>query len=121
MDSLKKFTQFFGLHPLVGFGMFAVDMMLFGGELATAGIGWMITVPIGLALSIPCALLQHYSYKDDWGTAIGKGMLIGLLTAIPTALPAVVPAIGGVVGAVNMLRGGSVTETEAPPPVEETK
>lgn len=119
MDSLKKFTQFFGLHPLVGFGMFAVDMMLFGGELATAGIGWFVTVPVGIALAIPCSLIQHYSYKDDWGTAIGKGMLIGLLTAIPTALPAVVPAIGGVVGAVNMLRGGG--ETEAASPAEETK
>lgn len=104
MNSLKKFSQFFGLHPLVGFGMFAVDLMLFSTvEVPTFEVGWLITVPIAAFLTIPSVLIQKFSYKDDWGSAIGKGMLVGVLTAIPTALPAAVPFIGGVLGTVNLL------------------
>ncbi len=103
MNSLKKFSQFFGLHPLVGFGMFAVDLMLFGVEAGTLQIGWIVTAPVAAFLSIPCALIQRFSYKDDWGSAIGKGLLIGVLTAIPTALPAAVPFIGGILGTVNLM------------------
>ena len=106
MDALKKFSQFFGLHPLVGFGMVAADMMLFGAEVSTAMIGWAVTIPIGIALAVPCTLIQKYSFKDNWGTAIGKGMLIGLLTAIPSPLPAVVPFIGGALGVIKMLGEG---------------
>jgi len=109
MEALKKFSQFFGLHPLVGFGMFAVDLMLFGVETATFEIGWLVTAPVAAALTIPCVLLQKYSYGDSWGAAIGKGMLVGVLTAIPTPLPAVVPFIGGVLGAVKMLVPGGET------------
>jgi hypothetical protein len=106
MDALKKFSQFFGLHPLVGFGMFAVDLMLFGVESATLQAGWLITIPVAIALTIPCTLIQKHSYGDNWGTAIGKGMLIGVLTAIPTPLPSVVPFIGGALGLVKMLGEG---------------
>lgn len=104
MDTLKKFSQYFGLHPLVGFGMFAIDLMLFGSiEVPTFEAGWPITVPVAAFLTIPCVLIQKFSYKDDWGSAIGKGMLVGVLTAIPTALPAAVPFIGGILGTVNLL------------------
>jgi len=104
MNSLKKFSQFFGLHPLVGFGMFAVDLMLFGGvEVPTFEAGWLVTVPVAAFLTIPSVLIQKYSYKDNWGSSIGKGMLVGVLTAIPTALPSAVPFIGGVLGTVNLL------------------
>ncbi len=111
MNTLKKFSQFFGLHPLVGFGMFAVDLMLFSVESSTLEIGWLISVPVAAALAIPSILIQKYSFKDNWGTAIGKGMLIGVLTAIPTALPSVVPFVGGVLGAVKMLGAGEEEQT----------
>jgi len=104
MNALKKFTQYFGLHPLVGFGMFAVDLMLFTSvEAPTFEVGWPITVPVAAFLTIPCILIQKFSYKDDWGSSIGKGMLVGILTAIPTALPAAVPFVGGILGSVNLL------------------
>ncbi|MDK1029597.1 MAG: hypothetical protein QGM50_01105 [Anaerolineae bacterium] len=103
MDALKKFSQFFGLHPLVGFGMFAVDLMMFGAETATLGFGWIVTASVAAFLSIPSILIQRFSYKDDWGSAVGKGLLVGVLTAIPTALPAAVPFIGGILGTVNVL------------------
>ena len=106
MSAMMRLSQTVGLHPLVGFGMFAVDLMLFGEEAATLGIGWPIALAVAVALTIPCILIQRYAYKDDWGAAVGKGVLVGVLTAIPTPLPSIVPFVGGALGLVNMLGDG---------------
>ena len=116
MDALKKLSRSLGLHPLVGFGMFAVDMMLFGAEAVTFELSWPISVAVGAALTIPSILIQRHSFKDSWGASIGKGMLIGVLTAIPTPLPALVPLLGGTLGTIQML--GSGKEKNAPPAIE---
>ncbi len=107
MDALKKFSHSFGLHPLVGFGMFAVDLMLFGAEAVTFELTWPISVAVGAVLTIPSVLIQRHSFKDSWGASVGKGMLVGVLTAIPTPLPALVPLLGGTLGTIQMLGGGS--------------
>ena|SRR5437867_7044085 len=86
MVRLKSFCQTFGLHPLTAMGMFAVDWMLFGEEVATAGIGWVISLPVGVVLGLAAALIQKHAYKDETMTAAAKGLLVGLLTAIPTPL-----------------------------------
>jgi len=112
MDALKKISKSFGLHPLVGFGMFAIDMMLFGAETLTFELTWPISVAVGAALSIPSILIQRHSFKDSWGAAVGKGLLIGVLTGIPTPLPALVPLLGGALGTIQMLGGGK--EKDAP-------
>ena len=114
---IKKVSRSFGLHPLVGFGMFAVDMMLFGAETLTFELTLPLSVGIGAALTIPSILIQRYSFKDEWGAAIGKGMLIGVLTAIPTSLPSMVPLLGGALGTVQMLKSGD-EEDEEPPKLE---
>jgi len=106
MDALRKLSKSFGLHPLVGFGMFAVDMMLFGAEAVTFEFSWPISVAVGAALTIPSILIQRHSFKDSWGASIGKGMLIGVLTGIPTPLPALVPLLGGTLGTIQMLGSG---------------
>ena len=103
LENLKKLSKSFGLHPLVGFGMFAVDMMLFGGEVMTAELIWPLTVGVGAVLTIPSVLIQRHSFGDTWGAAWGKGLLIGLLTGIPTPLPALVPLLGGALGTMEML------------------
>jgi hypothetical protein len=114
---IKKISRSFGLHPLVGFGMFAVDMMLFGAETLTFELTLPLSVGIGAALTIPSILIQRYSFKDEWGAAIGKGLLIGVLTAIPTSLPSVVPLLGGALGTVQLLKSG---EEEEPKQLETT-
>ncbi|MBC8333782.1 MAG: hypothetical protein ISR59_12375 [Anaerolineales bacterium] len=116
MDALNKLSRSLGLHPLVGFGMVAVDMMLFGAEAATFELIWPISVAVGAALTIPSILIQRHSFKDSWGASIGKGMLVGVLTAIPTPLPALVPLLGGTLGTIQML--GSGKEKKALPPIE---
>ena len=121
MDALKKLSKSFGLHPLVGFGMFAIDMMLFGAETITFELTWPISIAVGAALTIPSILIQRHSFKDEWGAAIGKGLLVGVLTGIPTALPSLVPLVGGALGTMQMLSGGKddarVIEAEV---IEET-
>jgi hypothetical protein len=98
MRALSEFCKTFGLHPLVGFGMAAVDAMIFGSTVATGGVALAVTVPFAIALSIPCALIQKNSFGDNWGAAIGKGLLVGVLTAIPTPLPAIIPISAGGLG-----------------------
>lgn len=95
---MLAYCQLFGLHPMVGFGMTAVDTMLFGATAATLGAGWAISIPVAMVLVIPCVLIQKKSFGDGWGAALGKGMMIGLLTAIPTPIPATLTAGGGFVG-----------------------
>jgi len=106
-STFLRACQLFGLHPLVGFGMFAVDWMLFSADVLTLGAAWPISIPVGAALAIPCILIQRHSFKDSWGAAVGKGLLVGLLTAIPTPLPSAVPLVGAVLGAVKLLREGN--------------
>jgi hypothetical protein len=78
--------------------MVAVDMMLFGQEAATAGIALAVTVPIALALTVPCVLLQRYAYGDNWGAALGKGLMVGVLTAIPLPIGSPFTIVAAIVG-----------------------
>lgn len=102
-EKLSSLCQFLGLHPLVGFGMFAIDWMMFGGNVASGGLGMVITVPVAIALSVPCTLIQRFSYDDEWGAALGKGLMVGVLTAVPSPLPSVLPLASGALGTAKML------------------
>jgi hypothetical protein len=106
MNKFIQFCQMVGLHPLVGFGMFAVDVMLFGGESLSIGATWPISIAVATALTIPCVLIQKYGMRESWGLAIGKGVMVGLLTAIPTSIPSIITLAGGVVGTVALLADG---------------
>jgi hypothetical protein len=86
MEKLRAFSQTFGLHPLTALGLLAIDWMLFGEEVATAGVGWVISLPVGAVLAIVVFLIQKHSYRDATLPALSKGLLVGLLTAIPAPL-----------------------------------
>ena len=88
---------------LVALGMICVDMMLFVPD--ATGIGWLISCIVAASLTIPSRLIQKFGYKDNWGMAIGKGMIVGVLTAIPTPLPAAITATGGLLGTVGTIKG----------------
>ena len=102
-------AQSLGLHPLVAFGMFACDWMLFGSEAGSAGVALTLTIPIALALTIPSILIQRYSFGDRWGAAIGKGLLVGVLTAIPMPIGSPVTLAGGVIGLLRPKKRGAST------------
>ncbi len=88
-----------GLHPLVAFSMVVVDLMLTAADLFTAAT---LSIVVAIILTIPCILLQRYAYKDEWGVAIAKGMIVGILTAIPTPLPSIITGAGGIAGAIGL-------------------
>jgi hypothetical protein len=86
MRRLKYLSQTFGLHPLTAIVLFVVDWMLFGEEIATGGIGWAISLPVGVLLGLTAILIQKHLYKDDNRPALAKGFVVALLTAIPAPL-----------------------------------
>jgi hypothetical protein len=98
MKAFDSFCQTFGLHPLVGFSLFTVDSILFASEIMTLEATWALTVPIGLALTIPAILLQRRLYGDTWKGAVGKGLVVGVLTAIPLPIASVMTLAGSVLG-----------------------
>jgi hypothetical protein len=101
-----------GLHPFVGFGMFAVDVMLFSAESASLGITWPISIAIAAVLTIGCVLIQKYGMGERWGLALGKGIIVGILTAIPTPIPSIINIFGGVFGTVALLADGKKSSVE---------
>ena len=101
-----------GLHPFVGFGMFAVDAMLFGAESVALFIAWPISIAIAAVLTVGCVLIQKYQMREQWGLAIGKSLIVGLLTAIPTAIPSIITVTGGVLGTVALLTDGRGSATD---------
>lgn len=101
-----SWLRFIGLHPAAAFGVIAVDQMLFGTTIVTAGVGLTISIPVGIVLAIVVSLIQRSATpSDNRGLAVGKGILVGLLTAIPTALPSIGTAGLGMAGFLAMCDG----------------
>ena len=87
-----------GLHPMAAAAILAVDSMLFGGTVATAGAAYALSIPVGIIITIAVTALQKSGCNDDWILASGKGVTFGLLTAIPTPLPSIITVSCGVKG-----------------------
>ena len=104
------------LDPVVAVAVVAVDMMLFGATAAALGIGWIASIPIGLALGVAVTLVQRRAPANDLGLAVGKGLIVAILTAIPTPLPSLLVAGAGVAGAMDLWR---LCRRELPRPVPE--
>ncbi len=51
-----------GLHPAAAVAVVAVDAMLFGATAATLGIGWLASIPVGLAPGVAVTLVQRSTY-----------------------------------------------------------
>src|SRR5262249_56253835 len=60
--------------------------LLVGEEVGHAGVGWLISLPVGILLGLVAYMIQTRSYKDEPGPAALKALLVGLLTAIPAPL-----------------------------------
>lgn len=113
MRKLKFFCQTFGLHPVVAIGLLAVDWVLFGEEVATGGVGWVLSLPIGVLLGLIATSIQRNSYRDEKGAAMAKGFVVGLLTAIPAPLSSLGLLPLAAFGAVKLLFSGTRQETRA--------
>lgn len=86
MTRLKYLSRTFGLHPLAALALIVIDWMLFGEEIATGGIGLIVSMPVGFLLGLATILIQRHACKDPKSIATAKGLVAGVLTAIPTPL-----------------------------------
>jgi hypothetical protein len=97
----RGFGQLFGIHPAIAFLTLVVDMMLFGGEVATMGAILPISIGAGFVLGLIVYLAQRRWYGDDKDSAAIKALILAFLTAIPTPLPAILTVPSGIVGLVH--------------------
>jgi hypothetical protein len=100
----RGFGQTFGIHPAIASLTLIVDLMLFGGEIATMGAILPISIGAGAVLGVIAYLAQRKWYGDDKDSAAIKALILGFLTAIPTPLPAILSVPSGIVGLVHKLR-----------------
>ena len=97
-------SESWGIHPLNAVALVTIDAMLFGGEVASLGGLIVLSLLVGAVLVLPCALVQRHAFKDPWGLALAKGLMLGLLTAIPTPIPSALTIALGVAGAIALRR-----------------
>jgi hypothetical protein len=118
-EDLDRATQVGGrkdplLHPLAGLWMIGLDLMLFGGTVATGGFGLPVTMAVGLALGGFGTYLIQDHYTDDTGpTLLKKAVFGGVVVGAPlpiagTAAGSVVLAISGLSWISRKLLGRSV-------------
>jgi hypothetical protein len=100
----RGFSQVFGIHPAVASLALVVDLMLFGGEVATMGALLPVSIGAGVVLGLISYLAQRKWYGDDKDSAAIKALILGFLTAIPTPLPAILSVPSGIVGLIHNWR-----------------
>ncbi len=100
----RGFSQIFGIHPAIAFLTLVVDMMLFGGEIATMGAILPVSIGAGCVLGFIAYLAQRKWYGDDKQSAFIKALILAFLTAIPTPLPAILTLPSGIVGLFHSIR-----------------
>jgi hypothetical protein len=86
--------------------------MLFGEEIVTGGVGWLISLPVGIMLGLVAYIIQRHSYKETAGPAALKALLVGLFTAIPAPLSSFGILPLAAFGAIRMLTGNPADSTE---------
>ena len=94
----SRLLQICGIHPLVAVFTAIVDTMLFANTSVTLGVGWLLSIPIAMFVSLVTFIVQKESFGDGWLLSIAKAMAIGLLIAIPTPIPSTITAGMGILG-----------------------
>jgi magnesium-transporting ATPase (P-type) len=72
--------------------------MVFTSGIITGGVGWFLSIPIGMVLGVIIFLAQRKWYGDDNEEAFIKALIVAFLTAIPTSLPGYLTIPSGIVG-----------------------
>ena len=121
---MDTFAKKYGLHPLAALVMVTADVLLVGEETIAGllgietggislGIAAVINIVILAILAVGCIMLQRYSYKDNWGAAIGKGIIVGVLTGVPGPFLSAITFGSGVVGIIGMVKSRSGKKAKA--------
>jgi hypothetical protein len=94
----RGFAQTVGLLPTMASLTVVADTMIFGGDIATAGLLLPVAIGAGVVLGVITFLAQRKYYGDDNEAALIKGLVVAVLTAIPSPLPYFLFVPEGLVG-----------------------
>ena len=113
-SSIAGFCNILGLHPIVGFGMFAIDQLIFGMNMISMGFLIPVSIIIGILMTFAAILIQKSGTPDGWGMAIGKGIMVGIITAIPTSISSICLIPSAVLGTIGMLMNNRQNSNNEP-------
>ena len=91
----------FGLHVSAAALTVIIDVMMFGGELVSAGFFFPLEIMAAVVLSFIVYRIQKHWYGDPHDSALTKALIVGLVTAIPVPLTPLIVIPGGLVGLVH--------------------
>jgi hypothetical protein len=97
-DQMRGFAQTFGLHPAMAFLTVVADTMIFGGDIASAGLLLPVAAVGAAVLGGITFMAQKAWYHDGSESAFIKALIVALLTAIPSPLPYFLFVPAGLVG-----------------------
>jgi hypothetical protein len=100
----RGLAQTFGLDIRAAILAVIVDLMVFGGDVASLGALLPIAIGVAGVLAFIVYKIQVKWYKDDHDSALIKALIIGLLTAIPVPLTPLIAIPGGLLGIVSAIR-----------------
>jgi hypothetical protein len=105
----RHFSQTFGLDPRAAFLFVLVDLLLFGGELATLGALICFAPVVGVVVAYISYKMQRAWFFDTHESALIKALVLGLLTAIPAPVTPLIAVPGGIVGLLELARRKKVS------------
>lgn len=103
----RGLAQTFGLDIRAAALVVIVDLMVFGGSIASFGLLAWLELVAGVALGFIVYRIQHHWYGDDHDSALTKSLIVGLVTIIPAPVTPVIAIPCGLLGLVQMARGGT--------------
>lgn len=74
------------LHPVIVWGMVAIDILLFAAELFTFGLSYFLTIIISFLFGVFTIYVQMMACGDPFPIALGKGIISAIIILAPTNL-----------------------------------
>lgn len=67
-----------------------------------------------LAITVPCAIIQRYAFRDSWTLAAAKALTVACFAALPTVLFSVMTAAWSVLGSLELASSRTVRDASQP-------
>ncbi len=82
------------IHPLAALATLLLDNVFGAVEIVDPLLVLLTSLSVGTICTITVSLVQHYIAKDEWGTSIAKGLVMGVIAGVPFQVGGT--AIGGI-------------------------
>jgi len=71
------------IHPLAALATIVLDNVFGIFELVDPLALILTSVTVGLLGAVTTMLVQHYLAKDEWGSSVAKGLVMGIFAGVP--------------------------------------